>query len=172
MIVMMVQVGIVRMAMNQGCMAMAVRMRFVLKDTRIVEMLVMFIMSVAVLVLDDAVRVFMAVRFAQVKIDTDGHQRARDHDAKGQGSRKSRQRQYRTNEGCGGEVSRGARGTEMAQRSNEQGQADSIAEKAHQSRQGQHGGSGKFGSAAQRQCDVDTAGDQAFDHGNLQRIRA
>jgi hypothetical protein len=93
MVVVVVQIGVVRMMVHQRLMTVAVRMRLALGHTRIVQMLMMFIVRVAVIVLHDGMGMLMAMRFAQVQINAHGHQRTGDDERRRKGSRKDRKRQ-------------------------------------------------------------------------------
>ena len=66
MVVVVVQIGVVRMMVHQRLMTVAVRMRLALGHARIVRMLMMFIVRVAVIVLHGGMGMLMAMRFAQV----------------------------------------------------------------------------------------------------------
>lgn len=71
----MVQVGVMRVAVHHGSMAMPVGVPRVRHFALGMRMLVMVIVHVAVLVLDQLMRVLVAVPFRQVQIEADGHQR-------------------------------------------------------------------------------------------------
>lgn len=73
----MMAVGRVRMRMPQAPVPMTVTMRPARVDRPVVEVIVMFVVRVAMLVLQLLVLVHVLVPFGDMQPDTDGHQGAR-----------------------------------------------------------------------------------------------
>ena len=70
------EIGIVRVPVPKRLMPVPVRMR--LGHRPFVSMAMMFVVDMAVLVLERLVRVFVAVPFGQMKPDAERHQQARN----------------------------------------------------------------------------------------------
>lgn len=68
------QVGKVRVPVDQRRMGVYMRMRFARRIVRRMRMLMVFVMHMAMAVRDGIVRVFVLVPFGQMQPDADGHQ--------------------------------------------------------------------------------------------------
>ena len=132
--VLVMQVGIVRMPVHQRRMTVAVRMSLVRRLAGRVLMLVMFIVDVAVLMLDRLVHVLMAVPLRQVQVEADRHQAARCDQRPGGRFTEKRDPQDGADEWREREIGAGPRRPEVAERRDKQDEADAVAKEADDAR--------------------------------------
>ena len=100
-----------------------------------VIVLVVLVMGMPVIVLERLVRVQVLVAFAEMQPDTDSHQCRGSGD--GQRHRRAKgNREQRAEEGSDGEIGAGARCAKVAERDNEERQADAIGKEAEDERAG------------------------------------
>lgn len=166
----MVQVRVVRMAVDQRCMPMLMGMRLAGRFRSVVSVLVMLVVTVAVLVLDRLVAMLMVMSLREMKPQPEGHETPRND----QGGRywlvQESYSQNRADERCEREISTGPGCAEIPKSEDEQGETDAVAEEADDP-----GGDGDFGRrqagpAHQGDDEVHRTGDEALDHGDLDRI--
>ncbi len=115
-----VQIGIMRVLVDERHMAVAMRMR----------MPVMLVMGVAVLVLERIVHVFVLVRLGEMQVEPNRHQKTRKNELQRHGFTKQGDRDNGADKWRRREIGAGARGAEMTQSEHEQDEADAIADKA------------------------------------------
>ncbi len=129
-----VQVGIMRMAMHEPLVAVPMRVRLAAGIARGVGVKVVGVVAVPVLVLHRLVGVAVNVLLDEVQPDADPHQAAREDELQRRRLAEQRDGEHGADEGCEREIGAGARGTEMAQRQDEEGEADAIADEARSCR--------------------------------------
>lgn len=123
----MVQVGVMRVAVHHGGVAMPVGVPGVRHFALGMRMLMMVIVHMAVLMLGQLVHVFMAMPFRQVQIEADGHQRRGGDQRPGHRLTEQGDSEKSADERCRREVCAGSRGSELAEGGDEQNEADAVA---------------------------------------------
>jgi hypothetical protein len=118
-----VDVGIVLMAMAQLFVCVEMAVRLVRRCSGQVGVLVVLVVPVAMIVRETVVLVLMLVTLGDVKPHADRHQRAASDHPTGQRLTKDENAGDRADKGSRGVVRRRAPGAEVAQRENEQDQA-------------------------------------------------
>src|SRR5580698_3264713 len=113
-----VQIGIVRMAMNQPRMGMDMRMRLVARRRAVVMMVMMRIMHMAMLMLERVMGVIVLVALGEMEIKPDCHQRAGCDQHHRQRLAEERDGDDGADEGRDRVIGCGPRGAERAQRRN------------------------------------------------------
>lgn len=134
---------------------MGVCVRLAGRISRLVGMLVVFIVHVGMRVLRRLVNMMVLVMLAQVQPHTQAHQHTSQRQLTGKGLLQKCQGRDSAEKGRGREVGAGTRSAEMSQGENKQHEADAITEEADQScEQGScHAGYLPARNEAQREVD-------------------
>src|SRR5580658_6900406 len=117
----MMDVRVVGMPVPKGLMPMPVRMG--LGHRPVVSMAMMFVVGVAVLVLDGLVHMFMGMTFGQMQPDAERHQQARNDQLRRDRLAQEGNRDDRAKERRDREISPSPGAAEMAQRQDKQHEA-------------------------------------------------
>ena len=145
-------------------------MRFPIRIVRHVLMLVMSVMHVAMLVLERLMQMLVVVRLGKMQIHANPHEQCRASQIKCGHLAEQRERKGRADKGSCGKVSAGACNSQVPQAQHKEHQAYPVAEEADRGRGGECCGSRQRSTTSERQREIDGAGSQSLDHGNLQRI--
>jgi hypothetical protein len=130
--VLVVQVGIVRVVVNEPRMAMSVCVRLGWRLIRTVDVLVMLVMHVRVLVLERLMNVLVLVSLGEVEPDAQAHECASDKEPQRHRLAEHWDCEERPDKGRGREIGAGSRCPQVPQRQHKQSQAHPVAEEAHE----------------------------------------
>ena len=122
-----VQVGVVRVAMDQGCVAVRMRMGLAGWVAGAVRVPVVRVVLMGVVVLQGRMRMVVLVPLGQMQPEAEAHEAAGHEQASGQGLAQQEDGERRADERGQGEVGAGAGGAEVAQGQHEQSEAEAVA---------------------------------------------
>ena len=114
-----VQIGVMRVLVHERHMPVAMRVRLARRIAGHVRMPVMFVMRVAMLVLERLVPMLVLMRLGEMQRDADRHQSARDDELSCQRLAEQGDRDQRADKRRRGEIGAGARRAEMAETEHE-----------------------------------------------------
>src|SRR5438046_1174849 len=114
-----VQIGIMRVLVDERQVAMPMRVRLALRVARSMPVLVVRVMGMAVLVLERLVPMLVLMRLGEVEIEADRHQQPGEEQPAGHGLAEQGDRDEGANERRRREIGAGAGGAEMPQTEHE-----------------------------------------------------
>lgn len=132
MLVSMMDIRVMGMLVRQDFVAVLVHMRLSAIPVEVVGVLVMFVVSMWVRVLEQLVTVFVQVPLPYVQPNTDCHQRCRRPKQRRRHTWPDGKRDDHTEQRRDRKVSASARCAQYTESDHEQGQAQAVAEEPHQ----------------------------------------
>src|SRR6516162_1897670 len=164
------QVGIMRMLVDETAMLVRMTVRFAVRIGRRMRVPMMHVMDMPVLVKEQFVHMLMLVLFGEMQIHARGHERGSRDQGPCDGLAEQRNRDRGTDKGSGREIRSGAGSTEVAQPQYEERQANAIPEETDDSRRGEGPHFGKLRTMGKAKGSIDDPSSNTLDHGDLHRI--
>ena len=167
----MVDVRVVRMAVQQRLVMMLVGMRLFAVPARLVRVAMVRVVDVRVIVSERFVQMLVFVPLGQVQPDAERHQgRGRQENGR-DGLSEERDRNHGADERCGREVGAGARAAEMPQGDDKQHEAQPVAHETERQDGGDMRRPRQLVAERERQRGVGAPRREAFDRGDDASIR-
>lgn len=163
-------VGVMRMAMNEPRMGVNVNMGFASRIVGPMSVSVVRVVRMRVFVDERFVFVFVLVVFHEMQVEARRHQSCSSQELWRDRLAKDDDRDDRANEGSSREIGPGAGGPELAEGEHEEDEAHAIAEEANDGTSDRKLRDGQGRASKQRQPHIDGTGDKPLRQRDLNRI--
>ena len=165
-----VQVGIMRVLVDETAMLVRMTVRFAARIGRRMRVLMMLVVNMPVLVKERFVQMLVLVLFGKMQIHTYRHERGSRDQGPCDGLAEQRHRDRSADKGRGRKIRSGAGCTEVTQAQYEERQANAITEETDDSGRGKGPFFGKLRTMGKAQRSIDDPSRNTLDHGDLHRI--
>jgi len=165
-----VQVGIMRVLVDETAMLVRMTVRFAARIGRRMRVLMMLVVNMPVLVKERFVHMLVLVLFGKMQIHACRHERGSRDQGPCDGLAEQRNRDRSADKGGGRKIRSGAGRTEVAQSQYEKRQANAIAEEPDDSGRGKGPLFGQLRAVGKAQRSIDDTSGNTLDHGDLERI--
>src|SRR6516164_2791803 len=164
------QVGIMRVLVDEKAMLMRMAVRFAVRIGRRMRVPMMRVVDMPVLMKERFVHMLVLVFFGKMQIHTRGHERGSRDQGPCDGLAEQRNRYRGTDKGSGREIRSGAGRTKVAQSQYEEHEANAVTEETDDSGCGKGPLFGKLRAMGKAQRSIADPGSNTLDHGDLDRI--